>query len=62
VYRARKPFHPRRLYEGLLKKAFLTRVTQVGGIGFMSFVQGKGKGARGGDDQRISSLFMAICI
>lgn len=28
VYRARKPFHPRRLYEGLLKKAFLTRVTQ----------------------------------
>lgn len=32
VYRARRPFHPRRLYEGLLKKAFLTRVTQVGAL------------------------------
>lgn len=29
VYRARRPFHPGRLYNSLLKQAFLTRVTQV---------------------------------
>jgi G3E family GTPase len=29
VYRARRPFHPGRLYTQLLKRVFLTRVTQV---------------------------------
>lgn len=30
VYRARRPFHPGRLYTQLLKRCFLTRVTQTG--------------------------------
>lgn len=56
VYRARRPFHPRRLYEGLLKKAFLTRVTQVcvcgGGHWLLWDLRGGGGGRKGGVRRR----------